>query len=134
MDDLYLLISNPPHGEVDAAEAARLFGCTAAEARITINRPVAEVWLAGSADDLCGPAAALTALGARASLVPVRTLAALSKRPLLARFAFEPHGLRCEEPTGACTVVPYAGSVTAVVCRPAATERIVRLTDGVIEP
>jgi len=41
-----LLVSNPPHGEVDLWQAAPNLGLTPAEARMKANYPVPEIWLA----------------------------------------------------------------------------------------
>ena len=42
----YLLLSNPPHGEIDVALIAGSFGLTAAEARMRANFPAPEIWFA----------------------------------------------------------------------------------------
>ena len=44
-----LLISNPPHGDVDTLGAASHFGLAAAEVGMKANYGLPEVWFAGEA-------------------------------------------------------------------------------------
>ena len=64
MSTRYLLISDPPHDDVDAAEAASYFGLTVAEVRMKSNCGLPEVWFAEEDEaKLSDTAAALEAAG-----------------------------------------------------------------------
>ena len=58
MSTRHLLISNPPHGDVDAAEAAPHFGLAAAEVRMKANYGLPEIWFAGEDEAELGDTAA----------------------------------------------------------------------------
>jgi hypothetical protein len=44
MDTKHLLISDPPHENVDPMAAAAFFGLTAAEVRMKANYSILEIW------------------------------------------------------------------------------------------
>ena len=78
--DYSLVVSNPPHTEVDAVKAAAVLQLAPAEARIKANYPAPEIWLAApnrdqltAAADLLGEAGLRTAILRATDLVGVPT-------------------------------------------------------------
>jgi hypothetical protein len=51
MADYHLLISNPPHGDVDLAAAGKCLGWLATEVRMRAHHPAPEIWLAETDHD-----------------------------------------------------------------------------------
>lgn len=57
MTDYQLIVSNPPHRSPDPVSAAPHLQCAAAEARMKLNFPAPEIWLAETANDAARSAA-----------------------------------------------------------------------------
>lgn len=129
MADLFLLISNPPHGSVDNERAAACFGMPVAEVRIRMNAPAAQVWFAEPAMDVLKERArTLIDAGANVRVIRGTSLLALSPRQDLRRFSFAPNGLRCQVAKDREILIPYDWKAVAVTCRPADPGRVVRKT------
>ena len=92
-----LLISNPPHGEVDAAGAASQFGLTAAEVGMKANYGLPEIWFAAEDEGtLLDTGAALQASGLNTLLVSGSDLAEIPGQIPAESFAFTDEGLRVD--------------------------------------
>ena len=58
----YLIVSDPPHGEVDFAQAGPVVGMAAVDFRMKANYPIPEIWLADTDESAVNDSAqALTA-------------------------------------------------------------------------
>lgn len=113
-----LIVSNPPHGEVDPARAAPGLGLSPAEIRMKANYPVPEIWLAASeAVEMEQTAAELTAAGLHVAIVTGDALGALPPREEVQSFALSDVGLVATV-VGAELTVPCDAKVTAVYCTP----------------
>ena len=89
-----LLVSNPPHGDVDAAAAASHFGLTAAEVRMKANYGLPEIWFAEEDEaELLDIDAALDAAGLDTVLVAGSDLVEIPGQSPAESFAFTDGGL-----------------------------------------
>ena len=92
-----LLISNPPHGDVDAAEAASHFGLAAAEVGMKANYGLPEIWFAAEDEaGLLDTAAALGAAGLETVLVAGSDLVEVPGQDPAESFAFTDEGLQVD--------------------------------------
>ena len=92
-----LLISNPPHGDVDTLGAASHFGLSAAEVGMKANYGLPEIWFAAEDEaSLLDTAAALEAAGLNTILVAARDLVEVPGQNPAQSFAFTDEGLRVE--------------------------------------
>ena len=88
-----LLVSNPPHGDVDAAAASH-FGLTAAEVRMKANYGLPEIWFAEKDEaELLDIDAALDAAGLDTVLVAGGDLVGIPGQSPAESFAFTDGGL-----------------------------------------
>jgi len=113
-----LVVSDPPHGEVDLTAAAPSLGLAPAEVRMKANYPVPEIWLA--AEDESSMAAAAEALGGAGLKVVVVAGQRLSEVPpwsTVDSFAFGDSALDLQLEDGAVEL-PYDSPVAAVYCTP----------------
>lgn len=89
-----LLVSNPPHGAVDARRAAPPLGLTPAEATLKVHYPVPEIWLAfdgrAEAEKV---AAELVAAGLHVTVVGAEELGSVPPRTEIRSFAIHDVGL-----------------------------------------
>ncbi len=113
-----LIVSNPPHGEVDPARAAPGLGLAPAELRMKANYPVPEIWLAATeAVKMEESAAELTAAGLHVAIVAGEALGALPPREEMQSFVFSDAGLVAMVEAAEVTL-PYDAAATAVYCTP----------------
>ena len=92
-----MLISDPPHGNVDAAEAAPHFGLAAAEVRMKANYGLPEIWFAGEDEaKLLDTSAGLKAAGFNCVLVAGSDLVEIPGQSPAVSFAFTDEGLSDE--------------------------------------
>ena len=118
MSTRYLLISNPPHGEVDAAEAASYFGLTVAEVRMKSNYGLPEVWFAEEDEaKLSDIAAALESAGFNTALVAGSELVEIPVQSPSESLVFTDGGLQVGRNESEWTMA-YDAPTIAVVCRP----------------
>ncbi len=118
MSSRYLLISNPPHGDVDAAEAASYFGLAVAEVRMKSNYGLPEVWFAAEDEaKLSDTAAALEAAGFNTALVAGSDLVEIPVQSPSESLVFTDGGLRVGRDNSEWTMA-YDAPTIAVVCRP----------------
>ena len=118
MNARHLLISDPPHGDVDAAEAAPHFGLAAAEVRMKANYGLPEIWFAGEDEaKLADTSAALKAVGFRSVLVSGRDLVEIPGQSPAVSFAFTDEGLSLEGGDSGWTIA-YDIPALGVFCRP----------------
>ena len=118
MSTRYLLISDPPHDDVDAAEAASYFGLTVAEVRMKSNYGLSEVWFAEEDEaKLSDTAVALEAAGFNTALVAGSDLVEIPVQSPSESFVFMEGGLRVGRDDSEWTMA-YDAPTIAVVCRP----------------
>ena len=126
MSTRYLIISDPPHGEVDAAEAASHFGPTVAEVRMKANYGLPEIWIADEDEaKLSDTAEALGGAGIRAALVAGSDLVEIPAQSPADSFAFTDEGLQIVRDDSEWTLA-YDAPTIAVVCRPRVEEQETR--------
>lgn len=114
-----LVLSDPPQGEFDAAEAARLLDLSAEQLLGKAQYPVPEIWFAHpDSQRVEDVARALTESGCKVTVVSSDELASLPPRTRIRSFAFTERGLIAQLDGGAETLVPYDRPVVAVFCRP----------------
>ncbi len=120
MQDQLLLVSNPPHGDFDAKQAAPSFGLAAAEVRMKANYQVPEIWVADrdqqrietTAADMRNAGLKVVLLNGERLLLPV----GMSVRS----FAFDEHGLTAAVGESEMEVGEDT-PIVAVFCKPKAS-------------
>ena len=118
MSDTYLLISDPPHGEVEPKHIAQEFGFTAAEALMRIRFPAPEIWFAD--DDLSGlkqKGAALYRAGAKVRIIRGSILALIPPPSTLQSFLLDDSQFAGHLESGVELSVPYSARLILVSCR-----------------
>ena len=114
----HLLISNPPHGEVDPAGAAHFFGLAAVEVRMKANYGLPEIWFVDEdADDLLDTAAGLEGAGLNTVLVAGSDLAEVPGLTPSDWFEFTSEGLQVER-DGEEFTLAYDAPAVGVFCLP----------------
>lgn len=94
MENPTLIISNPPHGDLEPALAAPCFGLSPAEVRMKANYPIPEVWLTDSEGaDVDPTAGILRTAGLNIVSVPGQDLAEIPQQTMVKSFAFTDTGL-----------------------------------------
>ena len=94
MENPTLIVSNPPHEDLDPALAAPCFGLSPAEVRMKANYPIPEVWLTDSEGAKVDPAAdILRTAGLNIVSVPGQDLAEIPHQTMVKSFAFTDTGL-----------------------------------------
>ena len=112
-----MLISDPPHGDVDAAEAAPHFGLAAAEVRMKANYGLPEIWFAGEDEaKLLDTSAALEAAGFNSVLVTGSDLVEIPEQNPAVSFAFTDEGLS-DERDDSGWMVAYDTPALGVFCQ-----------------
>lgn len=117
-----LVISHPPHGDVDLRRAAAILKLVPADVQLKIHYTAPEIWLAE--EDLKkveSAAAILRAAGVRLAVVPGAALAAIPPPRPVAAFRFDPEGLYLEADTGT-SVLGYDTPLIAVLFTPRPAE------------
>jgi hypothetical protein len=120
----HLVVSDPPHREIDLERAAELLGLTPAEARMKANFAAPEVWLASpereQADDA---AASLNEAGLNVVVLDARSIADVSGPRPAASFAFGETTFVARFRDGE-SVIAYDAPILGVFCKPpSAVER-----------
>lgn len=116
----YLVVSNPPHGSVDAAKAAAHFGLTPAEARMKANFAAPEIWFAGSDRAKMEEAeSSMADCGMHTVLLDGRELSTVPDRAVVNSFAIEGSRMVINTDDGE-NILDCAAPVTGVYCKPAA--------------
>ncbi len=122
MPSYTLIVSNPPHGEVDLHGAAQVLGLIPVEANLKVRYSIPEIWIA-EAD----PAKAETAAGqlreAGANVVTARSeeLVAVPSQRLVHGFSFGKNGLAVALKAGNANI-PYHHPMIAIHCTPRVPE------------
>ncbi len=113
-----LVISNPPHGEVDLAGAAPSLGLAAAEVRMKANYPVPEIWLAAEDEASMAEAAeGLRGAGLQVVVVAGQRVSEVPPWSTVNSFAFGDSALSLRLEDGEVEL-PYGSHVIAVYCTP----------------
>jgi len=114
----HLLISNPPHGDVDAVEAAPHFGLAAVEVRMKANYGLPEIWFAGEDEaKLQATSAALKTVGFNSVVVASSDLVEIPEQSPAVSFGFTDEGLSVERDDSEWTMA-YDVATLGVFCRP----------------
>ena len=125
MPATYLLLSNPPHGEIDVAVIAGSFGFTAAEARMRANFPAPEIWFAGTdLDALKRTGGALMKGGAKVRIIKGSMLCAIPSADHITSFAFDPERFAVQLQSDNSFSVAYDARLIIVSSRPKANPTI----------
>ncbi len=118
MSARHLLISNPPHGDVDALEAAPHFGLAAVEVRMKANYGLPEIWFAGEDEaKLQATSAALETVGFNSVVVASSDLVEIPEQSPAVSFVFTDEGLSVEHDDSEWTMA-YDVPTVGVFCRP----------------
>jgi len=114
----HLLISNPPHGDVNALDAASHFGLAAADVGLKVNYGLPEIWFADEDEaKLQDIATALEKAGLNSTLVAGSDLVEVPGQTPAESFAFTDEGLQVDLADSGWTVA-YDGPAIAVYGRP----------------
>jgi len=110
-----LVLSNPPHGDVDVAAAGPVVGLAPADLRLKVNYAVPEIWLAEDEQAAADAAATrLRAAGFRVVVVPGAALAEIPERRPVPVFTFESDALVLE--AAESVRLAYGAPLLAVQC------------------
>jgi hypothetical protein len=121
----YLLLSNPPHGEIDVALIAGSFGFTAAEARMRANFPAPEIWFADTdLDALKRTGGALMKGGAKVRIIKGSMLYAIPPADHMTSFAFHPERFAVQLRSDSSFSAAYDARLIIVSSRPKANPTI----------
>ena len=121
----YLLLSNPPHGEIDVSLIAGSFGFTAAEARMRANFPAPEIWFADTdLDALKRTGGALMKGGAKVRIIKGSMLSAIPPTDHMTSFAFNPDGFAVQLRSDSTFSAAYDARLIIVSSRPKANPKI----------
>ncbi len=120
MENPTLVISNPPHEDIDPALAAPCFGLSPAEVRMKANYPIPEIWLADSAEGRIDPTVDILRMaGLNVVSVPGKTLAKIPAQVAVKSFAFTEAGLTLNVEDSQVEL-SADGALVAVFCQPRA--------------
>jgi hypothetical protein len=112
-----LVMSNPPHGDVDLDAVAELLGLDAYITRLKVNFGAPEVLSASGAEEAAEFAASLRSAGLTVSVLDGTVLVGLPWPDPVSSLAFDESGLRATVLEGTIQV-PYESEVVAVYCQP----------------
>ncbi len=139
----YLLLSNPPHGDVDAKIVAEAFGLSAAEARMKTNFPSPEIWFADEdVDALKKTGGALMKAGAKVRIIKGSMLTVIPRADQMTSFAFGPDGFTAQLRSSDEFTAPYNTRLVIISSKPTAspdldterpTTQLGRRSGGVVE-
>ncbi len=122
MAELHLIVSNPPHRDPDVAALAPLLQCAAPEARMRVNFPAPDIWLAEAVPDSARQKAqALVEAGVNVAWIPGSVLAAVSGGAMGVATTLREEGLLFTTPGGEVWVAK-GDQVVAVVGEPVQQE------------
>jgi hypothetical protein len=128
MADFYLLVSNPPHRDMeqDHATVAECLGITPTEVGMRVRFPAPEVWLVGlDHDAVKHKAETMYTAGVNCAVVPGSVLAAVPKPQHVISFSIAPNGFIAKVDAGEIDL-PRDSRVVAVVSDPLPTEERMR--------
>lgn len=117
-----LVVSDPPHGEVDLEIAAALLGLDVFSTRLKANFAAPEVMLASDPEKASRFAAQLRAVGFNASILDGGTLRDLPWPDPASSLMFDASDMRATV-RGAVVDIPYQSEVVGVYCRPPGDDR-----------
>ncbi len=138
----YLLVSNPPHGDVDAKIVAEAFELSAAEARMRTNFPSPEIWFADEdVDALKKTGGALMKAGAKVRIIKGSMLTVIPRADRMTSFVFGPDRFTAQLHSSDEFTAPYNTRLVIVSAKPTAnpaldmepTTQLGRMSAGVVE-
>ncbi|NIN12353.1 MAG: hypothetical protein GTO61_13270 [Gemmatimonadales bacterium] len=116
MEPYTLVVSNPPHGQVNAAKAAQCLGLPPVDVNVKSHYPVPEIWLAHTNQEKMEAAAAtLRGAGLNVAAIPGEDLLRVPPRTLAKSFAFHDVHFSAQL-EDAAEVLGYDVSMIAVFC------------------
>ncbi|MCZ6917397.1 MAG: hypothetical protein O7I93_11510 [Gemmatimonadetes bacterium] len=119
MAETYLLISNPPHGEIEAQDIAKVFGFTPIEARMRVHFPAPEIWFASEdLQSLKESGAALQRAGAHVKIIKGSLLSLIPPPDAVKSFSFGSADFTAQLASGAATTLPYPCRAVMIASRP----------------
>jgi hypothetical protein len=115
-----LIISHPPHDEINAALAAPCFGLSPAEVRMKANYPIPEIWLTDSdGTDIHSTAHILHTAGLNVVAVDGEDLIRIPQRKTVISFDFTDTGVTLQVESSQVNL-SHDGKFIAVFCQPRA--------------
>lgn len=117
MDIPTLVVSNPPHGDVDPDRVAGLLGLDIFITRLKINFRAPEVLFAGEAEEAAEFASRLRLAGLAVSVIGGGALEAPPWPEPVSTFVFDESSFRATVRSGSVQL-PYDAEVAAVCCQP----------------
>ncbi len=113
-----LVVSNPPHREVDHGKTPRCFGLTPAESRMKANFPAPEIWLAFPKKEAAESAAgSLRNAGLRIIVLDGTDLSSIPRQVPVTSFAFTDTKFVARF-GGGDVELPYDIPIIGVFCKP----------------
>jgi hypothetical protein len=120
MENPTLIISNPPHEDLDPVLAASCFGLSPAEVRMKANYPVPEIWLADSDHGKVDPTVEiLRTAGLKVVTVPGSAFPDVPPQTIVKTFGFSTTGMTLELEDSQVEL-SHDGPFVAVFCQPKA--------------
>ncbi len=117
----YLLVSNPPHGDVDVTILAEAFELSAAEARIRANFPSPEIWFAEEdVEALKKTGGTLMKAGAKVRIIKGSMLTAIPRADQMTSFTFGPDRFTTQLHSADEFSAPYDTRLVIVSSKPQA--------------
>jgi hypothetical protein len=131
----YLLITNPPHGTVDAQPAAQILGWTAADLKMRMHHPAPEIWLSATDHDAVREQAqGLVAAGLCMAIVRGSVLVAVPAPESVAALSLTDAGFVATMPSGELAI-RRDGKVVAVLAQPRReSQEVLRAGEGGAPP
>lgn len=118
MSEYFLLLSNPPHGDIDFDTAGPSLGLTRAELGMKANYQLPEIWFAGkNREAMTSIVRTLGDAGLNVVLISGEALRGLPAPTGVSEFAFTDDGLDLTI-EGATRTLPYQTRLIGVLCRP----------------
>ena len=118
MKDYHLIVSNPPHGEVNLAGAVECFRLSRAEVEMKANYALPEIWFASpERQRLEATFQTLLAAGLRVVLVSGEAVRSLPEPAHVRGFSFGEQDLSIQV-DGRDIALSYQAPITGVACRP----------------
>ena len=117
METPTLVLSNPPHGDVDLDAVAKLLGLDAYVTRLKVNFAAPEVLSASGAEEAAEFADSLRNAGLTVAVLDGEALVGLPWPDPISALVFDESGMRATVLDGTVQV-PYNAEVVAVYCQP----------------
>jgi hypothetical protein len=118
MSEHSLIVSDPPHGDIDFTKAVPCFRLSSAEVQMKANYGLPEIWFVGEARAVMEPVfATLQEVGLRVVFVSGEVLRSIPAQTVASTLAFSDGGLTVMV-DGTVKVLTYDTRIVGVLCRP----------------